>query len=288
MCIPVLALVALLSLLAGCRTPPPRSVPNSDATSLIEAAERSLLESDYDAAIDAYQAAYARTPWNTRLRNALAATYARRAALARGEGDRAGLRRATADLRAGLKLAPDDENLGRNLAIVLIEEASRTGDPARAAALREEAGTYAPDLVAAAPVVQVRLERQLDLAYELIQRGQSDAAVETLERLHAAHPEHAATMVLLARSRVRLATQLAARRNFSAAERSLARAVDLYARLDHCRSDSCERSELALAHENRIRVLLHADRLEAARGALAAAEAAGLSFPELRPRLSAE
>jgi tetratricopeptide (TPR) repeat protein len=275
----------MLSFLAGCVSSQRQSVTEMDVTALIESGDRALARADYDTAVASYQQALERTPWNTRLKRALAAAYAKRAASARDQEGLAGLRLAEDDLRAALQLLPDDEALRRNLAVVLVEQAARQGDPARAGAMREEARGFAPDVVEAAPVVQVRVERQLDLAYELIERGQFEAAIETLERLHAQHPEHAGVSALLARAQIQQGTRLAERGNFSAAGACLDRAIELYAILDHCRADACDVGEFELAHQNRIRLWLHANNLENARRALSDAEAMGLSFPELREAL---
>jgi tetratricopeptide (TPR) repeat protein len=277
-------LLALLSL-AGCRTPEPQNEVNTDVAPLVEAGDRAVARADYGTAIASYRQAFQRTPWNTRLKRALAAAHAERAARSRDQAGLGGLRSAEEDLRAALALYPDDDQLQKNLAIVLVEQAAREADPVRAGAMREEARGFSPEVVEAVPVVQVRLERQLDLAHESIERGQLEAAITTLEGLLANHPEHAGVTILLARARVRQGSELAQRGDLAGAGAALDRAVELYASLDHCRAEACETAELEMAHQNRIRAWLYANRFENARRALLDAEAAGLSFPKLRESL---
>ncbi|MFQ5515775.1 MAG: tetratricopeptide repeat protein [Myxococcota bacterium] len=281
--------ILLLAVGAACTSPDvPEPRHEVSVSARIEAAERAMRRADYDTAIGAYRDAFQRTPWNTRLGRTLAAAYVKRATQSRHSGGVPGLREAEKDLRAALELVPEDGTLRRSLAVVLVEQAARQGDPARAGALREEARSYAPELVDTMPVRQVRVERKLDLAYELIERGQLDAGIDALERLHRAHPSHAATTGLLARAYVQRADGLAVLGDLTRAGEALDRAVALYDELEGCPGEACAREELRLAHHNRIHLWLNAERLSEARAALREAEAVGLSFSELREALSQE
>jgi tetratricopeptide (TPR) repeat protein len=281
-------LVPALSCLAACgatRSQLERSEDTETVAPLVATAERAVAREDYDTAIASYGEAYARTPWNLRLKRALAAAYAERAAHSREQKRLGALRAAERDLRTALRLFPDDPALQRNLGIVLLEQAAREMDASRAGALREEARRYAPDVVEETPIVQVRLERRLDLAFELIELGKLEAAIGELERIHAEYPEHAGATRLLARAQVRKGTELAARANYEGAGVRFGRAVELYASLEHCRTGECERADLKLAHQNRITAWLNANRRDEARRALEDASLAGLRFPELRREL---
>ena len=121
----------------------------------------------------------------------------------------------------------------------------------------------------------------MDLAYELIDRGQLDAAIDQLERIHARYPTHEGAAVLLAQVQVRKGTELAELSDYDAAGARFGRAVELYASLEHCREGACERGDLELAHRNRITLWLNAHRRDEARQALVDARVAGLQFPEL-------
>ncbi len=253
---------------------------------LIAAAERALASSDYDTAVASYQEAYALTPWNVRIARALAAAYAERAAAARNEGGLEGLRAAERDLREALELLPDELALQRSLAVVLVEQAARELDPSRAGALREEARGIAPEVVEEAPLVQLHLERRLDLALELAREGRLEAAIDDLERIRAEHPQHVGATLLLARTQVRKGTEIAARGQYERAGAWFDRAVALYGSLESCRADECEPEELVLAHQNRITTWLNANRPDEARRALEDAGRAGLRFPELRRALA--
>ncbi len=255
--------------------------------SLVAAAEHALERADYDTAVASYREAYTRTPWNTRLARALAAAYAERAAASRDQGGLAKLRAAERDLGAALELLPDEPALQRSLAVVLVDRAALELDPTRAGALREAARAIAPDVVEAAPLETLALERRLDLAHELASQGRLEAALDDLERLHAKHPEYAGATLLLARTQVRKGSESAERGHHRRAGACFDRAVELYASLENCVDDACKREELALAHQNRIIAWLNANRLNEARLALEDAGRAGLSFPELRRELTA-
>ncbi len=253
---------------------------------LVAEAERALARSDYDTAIASYRKAYARTPWNDRLARALAAAYAERAVAERDEGGLAGLRAAERDLGAALELLPDEPALQRSMAVVLVDQARLELDPVRAGVLRETARAIAPDVVEAAPIGSLALERRLDLAHQLAREGRIEAAVDDLERLHAVYPQHTDVTLLLARTQVRKGGERAARGQYPGAGICFERAVELYASLENCATGVCEPEELALAHQNRIIAWLNANRPDEARLALEEAQRAGLCFPELKRALA--
>ena len=68
-------------------------------------AGQAMESGDFDRAVEFYAAAYQRTPWNTRLRDALVAAYVARAAQTRTQTRFRDLERAERDLRAALELA---------------------------------------------------------------------------------------------------------------------------------------------------------------------------------------
>jgi tetratricopeptide (TPR) repeat protein len=189
---------------------------------LIERAERARQTRDFDAALAAYREALERTPWNTRLQRALAVTYADRGARERDEGQ---LPAAERDLREALRLAPEDAEFKENLAVVLLERASLDLDQPRAAERRQEARQLAPQLAESAPRVNATVERRLDLAYELLERGQMEAGIERLDQLLADEPQRADVRVLLAQAHVRQGNEYSRRSRFAAAAEELDRAV---------------------------------------------------------------
>ncbi len=254
---------------------------------VVARAERAMQIGDYDAAIAGYGEAFEATPWNSRLERALVAAYAARAAHPQRRGV-AGLRAAESDLRTALEIAPDDPALKQSLAAVLIDLSAREADRARAAALREEARSYAPELAAQTPAVHLSVERRLDMAFDLIERGQLDAGIDRLQRLHDEYPDRADAARLLAQARVRKGTELAALRDHGNAGASFGQAVDLYRRLAPCDGSRCDERELRTAHRNRIIAWLSAYRFEEARRALDDAARAGLSFPSLRAELQGQ
>lgn len=252
-------------------------------TPLIEQAERAQHRHDFDVAISAYREALEQTPWNARLQRALAVAHADRAARSRDEGR---LPAAERDLREALRLAPEDAEFEENLAVVLVERAALDLDEERAAERRREAQEIAPQLARSAPRVNASVERRLDLAFQLLERGQIEAGIERLSQLLAEKPERADVRVLLAQAYVRQGTEHSRRGNFTAAVEALDRAVELYGPLGRCDAGACRPDELRLAHHNRITALLNGSQEERARQALADAERLGLRFPELRRAVS--
>ena len=185
----LLLLSASLSTCAPSQVEPEQASTESVAP-VVTRAERAMERGDYDTAIAGYAEALERTPWNTRLSTALVSAYAARAAHPAQSG-RPGLQAAEADLRTALSIAPDDPSVRRSLAAVLLDLSSHEEDPERSLALRMEARRHAPKLEANTPVVQLALERRLDLAFDLVERGQLDAAIDRLEQLHGEYPESA-------------------------------------------------------------------------------------------------
>ncbi|MEE9282292.1 MAG: hypothetical protein V3V67_19185 [Myxococcota bacterium] len=287
-----LASLALCAFLIACASTP-GSPPEADAASsgsvapLVARAERAMQIGDYDAAIAGYSKAFEATPWNARLERALVAAYAARAAHPQ-TGGLAGLRASESDLRTALGIAPDVPALKQSLAAVLIDLSALEPDRARAALLREEARSYAPELESQTPAVHLRVERRLDMAFELIERGQLDAGIDRLQRLHEEYPDRADAARLLAQARVRKGTELAALRDHGNAGASFDQAVELYERLAPCDGSRCDERELRMAHRNRIIAWVSASRFEEARHALDDAERAGLSFPALRAELQGQ
>jgi len=287
----LLALCAGLSIGTGCallgdsgwdsgRDPGGDSAPGG-ISPLIERAERAGARGDYDTAIAAYAEAYAATPWNTRVRRALAAAYAGRAEQHRERGS---LPSAERDLREAVALEPEDPELRHNLAVVLIERAALEMDERRAEAMRAEARELAPELDAASPEVRALLERRLDLAFELLERGQLEAGIARLEALHRDYPEEPEPGRMLAQAHVALGARLFDRGRFSDAADAYGRAVALYR---ECPAPVCTRAEVAPAWQNRITALIEASRTREARSALEEAESQGMSFPQLRAALPA-
>ena len=230
---------------------------------LVQSAEQAFDRGDYDAAIAAYVEALERTPWNDRLVANLVAAYAARAESAREQPGVEPLERAAADLRRALELRPDDPLLRANLARVLVEQANRVGE-------------------------RPLLERRLDLAFELLERGQLEAGIFRLEALRRDYPESRSAALLLGQALGRLASQLEAQAEHASAAESFGRAVEVLAEICPCppgESAACDGAELRLAHHNRIVSWINADRPADARAALLEAEAAGLEFPRLRRAL---
>ncbi len=270
-----------LALAGACASAGPEEAAPRGAAPLIERAERSMERGDYDAAIPAYEQALEITPWNTRVTRALAAAHAKRGARKRAEGS---LPTAETDLRRALELQPDDAELRFNLAVVLIERADLDMDEARAVRLRAEAARLAPELYAGSPAVNALLERRLELAYELLERGQLEAGAGRLAWLQADYPDEPRVRRLRAQAEVAIGGRLYQRGNFAGAAEHYGRAVALYT---GCAVDVCGREEVALAHQNRVVALFEASSTAEARAALEQAEAQGLRFPELRAMLPA-
>jgi len=163
-------------------------------------------------------------------------------------------------------------------------EGSSEADDAVAADARAEATALAPDLAAQAPATRLPVERRLDLAYELIQGGNLDAGIDQLQAVVRAYPNNPQAAQMLAQALVRLGTDQTQSHDYDGARESFTVAVSLYARLLPCDGARCDSSELELAHRNRILSSLDAQRFDAARAALAEAEAIGLQFPDLKKR----
>ncbi len=276
---------ALLALLACAGTPGPTG-PSTDATvsvsTLVARAERAAATGDHSTAVAAYAEALERTPWNERLRRALASAHVERARATRASEGVFGLDAAERDLREAFRLEPADPAIRLSLAALLADRATRSIDPSKAGELRAEARELDPKLGDAGSGVRADLERRLDLAYELIERGQLEAGVLRLESLHRAHPEHPATTRLLAQSRVRQALLASERGRHSEAAEFLGRSVSVYAELPaRMAEETPVREEIRSAHRGRVVAWLNAGRRSEARRALGEAAEVGFHFPEL-------
>lgn len=239
---------------------------------------------DYDTAIAAYQEAHERTPWNERLRGHLAAAYAERSRQARARGSDADFVAAESDLRAATELRPDDPVLRANLALVLAERAGRArGEEAER--LHAEALALDPGIGASVPAGAEEIEHRLDLAHDLVQRGEVEAGLIDLEQLFAEQPDYPGVGRLYASALVRHGLERQAQGDHEGAGAAFARAVLVYAALRACSGGPCEDPDVRAAHHDRIVNWIHADREDDARAALADAEAAGLRFPDLRRTL---
>jgi tetratricopeptide (TPR) repeat protein len=196
-----------------------------------------------------------------------------------------GLESAEGDLREALRIEPDDPAIRQNLAVLLVERSVREMDPERARTLRDEARSLDPELAQLGEGARPDIDRRLDLAFELLQRGQIDAAIERLEALHTAHPDHPETTRLLAQALVRKAIQRADRGRHHEAGPLLDRAVGLYADVSSTNEYTTDHpefhEELRVVHRSRVVAWMNASRPEAARQALADAERAGFRFPDL-------
>ena len=274
--------LVLVTALSACATDSPELEVERGTAPLIEAAERASEAGDWAVAIESYAAALERTPWNTRLVPLLVHAHVERASQLRSEnrGPR-GLEAAEAELRRAWELAPDDADIERSLGVILAERAAYASSDAEAAALRAAATRHAPEVVADLQPRRLGIERRLDLAIEEIERGQLDAGLDRLERMHVEHGDRVDVARLLAQARVRKGIVLSDRRNWDAAAEKLAGAVEIYAGLGHCVDDRCKRSELETAHHNYIVNWLQADRYDEAQAALAHARSLGLRFPTL-------
>ena len=249
---------------------------------IVEEAEQLRERGDYGGAIEAYERVLERTPWNRRVQHTLAMTHADRATRWR---EQRSLPSAERDLRRALELAPDDPRVRHNLAVVLVERSALELDPERAAAQRAEAGELDAGVAVSQPERDAGLERRLDLAFELLERGQLEAGIARLEELRRSHPTSAEVNRLLGQALVRQGSELSQRGNHTQAGRTLDRAVAAYARVPGCRAPEwtgCSRDEARIAHYNRVVAWLMAGERTEARRALDEAEDVGLSFPELR------
>jgi len=281
--------ISFLALLAACGSggTAPEASDASDAGigPVVERAEAAKASGDLDGAIRGYDEALKRTPWNTRLQSQLVAAYAERAAKERHKpGGPAGLALAEKDLRAAHALAPDDSTVTRSLAAILVERAAFEADDELAAKLRAEAAQLSPEIATANPEVRLPVERRIDLAYDLIDRGNLDAGIDQLEALVSEYPHNPKAVRLLAQAQVRLGGQQTESLDYDGARASFTRAVELYARLLPCDGARCDSSELELAHRNRILSALDAQRVDRARAALAEAQALGLHLDDLVKR----
>jgi tetratricopeptide (TPR) repeat protein len=282
-----LALVALAGAACGggAGSDAARDATAAGVAPIVERAEAAAARGDLDAAISGYAAAVERTPWNTRLRSQLVAAYAERAERKRRKpGGPVGLAAAEKDLRAAHALTPDDPSVTRSLAVILVDRAAFEADDALAAKLRAEAAQLAPDLAAQVPAVRLPVERRLDLAYELIERGSVDAGIDQLRAVVREYPQNAEAARLLAQALVRLGSEQTESHDYDGAQESFTEAVAQYARLLPCDGTRCDSAELELAHRNRILSALDAQQFERARAALAEAKAIGLSFDDLEKR----
>jgi tetratricopeptide (TPR) repeat protein len=173
--------------------------------------------------------------------------------------------------------------LQKNLAVVLAERAARGGD--EAAALRAEALALDPEVSASVPAGAEEVERGLDLAHDLVQRGQVEAGLLELERLFAEQPDYPGVGRLYGQALVLHGVDRQAQGDHDGADDAFERAIEVYAALGACKRSPCEDPDMRTAHYDRIVNWIHADREDAAREALAQAEAAGLRFPDLRQSL---
>ena len=283
------ACVALLCSCVAKSTPPEGGSGSASETAgvapIVSRAESAIASGDLDAGIDAYREAFERTPWNTRIASSLVAAYASRAEKERVKpGGAKGLALAEADLREALAIAPKKTELERSLAAVLLDEASFASEDAEVDRLRSEANTLAPDLVVGTPALKLGVERRLDLAFDLLERGQLDPGIDQLQALVRDHPESDPAARLLAQALVRKGGVQTQRADYPGARQSFAAAVEIYARLLPCDGTRCDMTELELAHRNRIGSLLDAEAFEEARAALAEAQGLGLSMDELQKK----
>jgi tetratricopeptide (TPR) repeat protein len=280
--------VLLAQLLLACGTPPPAAPPDAQGeppargvAPLIARAEGAAQAGNHDLAIEAYGQALERTPWNTRLQRRLALEHGARAEQRRAAGGPEALRGAEADLRRALELEPSDPTLARNLGIVVLERARAEPDPATAAALRAEGERLAPGPAADLGDTRLAVERRIDLAYELVQRGQLEMGVRQLEALHRELPGREDLTRLLAQAQVRQGNLQLDGGDPARASESFERAVALYRELAPCDGRRCSAEELRVAHHNRIAALIEDERGAEAQRALAEARALGLELPEL-------
>ncbi len=277
----------LLAQLSACggsspQPEPPRADEPASVAPIVEEAELLREQGDYNGAIEAYTRVLERTPWNQRVQHTLAMTYADRATRWR---EQRSLPAAERDLRRALELAPDDPRVRRNLAVVLVERSALELDPERSASQRAEAGELDASVTVLQPERVAGLERRLDLAFELLERGQLEAGIARLEGLQRSYPDSDEVNRLLGQALVRRGTELSERGNREQAGRALDRAVAAYARIPGCRApewSGCSRDEARLAHYNHIVAWLAAGERPEARRALDDAHDMGLSFPDLR------
>ena len=249
---------------------------------IVARAEAATASGDLDASVAAWREAYERTPWNTRLASSLVAAYVARAEQERTKpGGSKGLALAEADLRKALLIAPKQPEVERSLAIVLLERASLAADDADADRFRSQAAALAPELAAQTPVLRLPVERRLDIAFDLLERGQLDAGIDQLQSLVRDYPQSSGAAKLLAQAWVRKGDLQTRRGDYAGARQAYASAVELYARLLPCDGTRCDPADLETAHRNRISALLDAASFDEARAALAEAKGVGLRFDDL-------
>lgn len=253
---------------------------------MVARAEAAETAGDHDTAIAAWGEALERTPWNERLRGRLSSAYAARAAQARAKGGAAALARAETDLRAARELAPDDPTLRGNLALVLAERAQRSADPAEAARLRDEAAALDSTAATAGAGLLDEVERRLDVAHALIERGQLEAGLVDLEPLWREHPGRKDVGRLYAQTLLRQGIARQEQGDFDGAGAAFDRALEVLRALGACAARPCDDPDVRAAHYDRVVNWLNADKLEVARRALADAGQVGLRFPELEATLA--
>lgn len=274
------------AVLAGCAArAPQQSVDPQGIGPVVARAEAAEAVRDHDAAIAAWREAFEKTPWNERVRSRLVGAYAARAAVARAKGGSAPLARAESDLRAARELVPDDLTLRHNLAFVLGERAARSSDPAEAERLRAEATELDP-AAAAAPATDAELERRLDLAHDLVLRGQLEAGLLELEPLWREHPGDAGIGRLYAQTLLRQGIARQEQGDYDGAGATFDRALEVLRGVGACAARPCDDPDVRAAHYDRVVNWLNADRVDVARRALADAEQVGLRFPELSATLA--
>ena len=255
-----------------------RDAADETVAPIIARADQRRADGDFDGAIAAYTVAFERTPWNTRLRRAIAVTHTEKAAIARESGQ---LTTAEAGLRAALALYPDEVEFKRNLGAVLVDRAQLERDDAARAELIAQARQLSPELGLPDQVLYAPLERQLDLAYQLLEDGKTETGTAELERICRDFPDDVGARRLLAQAKVRLASELSDRGNFVGAAAALDGAVGLYAELPPCEDATCDPDAPRVAHYNRVIVLINAGERDRARRALAEAQARGFSLGQL-------
>jgi len=281
-------LLLTLASAASCGGPtgPASEVPGGSVAPLIERAERMRERGALDGAVETYREALDRTPWNDRIKSALVATLAERADKYR---DEARYPDAVTDLEAAYALKPDDPALSRNLSVVLAEQAARSQSGAEAKRLRARAAELDPTVVQEGQVVDSALERKLELAFDLVERDQLEAAAAQLERLNTQYPDDARVTQLLIQALVRRGAQLSEQGSHGRAGEALDRAVEVYVGTPGCRApgwQGCPGQDVRMAHHNRVVAYLNAFQPAQAADALAAARRLGLSFPELESELA--
>jgi tetratricopeptide (TPR) repeat protein len=282
-----LSLAVAWAIASSCATPsePDLSQPAPSPASvgeLVERGEEARDRGDLDTAVEAFREALERTPWNDRIRKALAVSLADRAERSHASGKFVGVSAAERDLREALVLLPEDPVLRRNLGIVLLDLASRSMDPERAADLEAEARELLPAGESDLPTADALRERRIDMAMELIGRGQVEAGIGRLAALHAERPADVEIGLLLAQAHAAHGAARMQQQRLVAAAEAYDRAVAVLSSFDAAQLPA---GELEQAHRNRVIAWVNAERPEAARGALQDAERAGFRLSSLRRAL---